>query len=55
MPKPKEAPKAALKLRSRKTLAEDMARINEWFDSGLITPQSFDRQKAQILKEMEES
>jgi len=53
--KPKEAPKAALKLRSRKTLSEDLQRINRWFDEGLISVESFDRQKAEIIKSMEES
>jgi hypothetical protein len=54
MPK-KQAAKLPSKTRSRRALEEDLERINKWFDSNLISPASFDRQKAAILKEMEDA
>lgn len=49
-PKPTSTPKP----RSRRTIQDDLDRINDWFDKCLISPESFDRQKAALLKEMEE-
>ncbi len=47
--KPQPTPKP----RSRRSIEDDMNRINDRFNKALISPESFDRQKAALIKEME--